>query len=228
MDKNNEILQELAALKSTLGSLPRTLPYCVPDYYFETLPETLAAKTLAQLNPTTALPQGIKVPYEVPEGYFQQLPETLWHLNRSIEHSPDAASEANLPEGYFEQLPQRLYQFVQEQEQKTRVTFSWGVFKKIRLAAAALLLLSLSLGGFHYWQQYSSADASANRRLSKVNPEEIANYVDQHLDEFENENLESFTTTLNPDYDTKMSQIDAASIEEYLNSTTKPDTKSLN
>lgn len=215
-------------LDSTLGSLPRTLPFCVPDKYFEGLSDSLAAKTLKQLNPTTVLHQGIKAPYEVPEGYFRQLPEKLGHLSASIGPSPAAASEASIPEGYFEQLPQRLYQYVQEQEQKARATFTWGIFKKIRLAAAALLILSLSLGGFHYWQQYNSADASANRQLSKVNSEEIENYVDQHLDEFENDNLEFFTTTLHPDYNTKISQIDAASIEEYLNNTDRPDTKSLN
>lgn len=69
-------VQELAALSPFLASLPRTMPYNLPEGYFE---ENLSG--LAFLSEEKESPLlnsvGKAMPYAVPQGYFENLPQQV-------------------------------------------------------------------------------------------------------------------------------------------------------
>lgn len=67
MERNNDIQDELNMLNSTLGTLPKRMPYQVPQDYFEELPSRIS---LHKKDRHMA-------PHIVPKGYFDNLPEQM-------------------------------------------------------------------------------------------------------------------------------------------------------
>jgi len=71
MEREQDILKELKKLNSPLAVFPRTMPYIVPDAYFDNLPTLVARYVLAD-TPLTK-----DMPLAVPDGYFDALPQQL-------------------------------------------------------------------------------------------------------------------------------------------------------
>lgn len=71
MATDNDILNELNELGSTLVRAPKRMPYNVPEGYFDALPDAMysMANTQAQDTKTN--------PYSVPGGYFDTLPQQV-------------------------------------------------------------------------------------------------------------------------------------------------------
>ncbi len=79
MEQQQDILQELKELNSPLAEFPRTMPYRLPDAYFDNLPAQVAQYVLADVPLTRDMPHGI------PEGYFDALPQQLLQAAKSNE-----------------------------------------------------------------------------------------------------------------------------------------------
>lgn len=213
VSSGKEILTELEALGSTLGKLSKEMPFEIPKGYFEKMPERLHLfSKLESLAFDTK-----EMPFEVPKKYFKELPSQLATTSSFVGKNSKLEQEETVPEGYFESMPHRMTAHVKTQEIKKGRRISLGVFRKIRWATAAVLLLSISFGTLHYLELRNTPDAVAARQLAKIDPNELANYVNQHLDEFDNENIEAAVSTSKTGLNTTLSEIDATSIKDYLN-----------
>lgn len=94
MAQNNNILQELRELESSLAGMAVQNTYSVPEGYFEGLAAqvlnrvkameaTTATEELHLLSPAvSALSK--QIPYTAPVGYFEALPENTIQLIREI------------------------------------------------------------------------------------------------------------------------------------------------
>lgn len=71
MKQKNDILQELKASGSSLGDLPRTMPYEVPGNYFTQLHDTILPQAKLAENVSN------NIVHDIPKGYFDQLPSQI-------------------------------------------------------------------------------------------------------------------------------------------------------
>lgn len=69
MASEHDILQELKDLNSSLGELPRAMPYELPAGYFEGFAAAITVKVSARHELMNK-----DVPFTVPHGYFDNLP----------------------------------------------------------------------------------------------------------------------------------------------------------
>ena len=72
----SEAAEELSALSPFLASLPKSMPYAVPDQYFRSSMESLPAFTEEEGSPVLSA-IGKELPYTVPMGYFENLPDAI-------------------------------------------------------------------------------------------------------------------------------------------------------
>lgn len=226
MSNENEILKELNALNCALGGLSRRMPFDIPSGYFEKLPADLTEFSKNENEPLTAFSDTKKMPFDLPQNYFKTLPERLTTTTSFAGSQVEQVNE--VPQGYFESLPERLTMHVKARNSRKRLTIPLVSFRKIRWAAAAVLMICASVGTLQFVKARSAPDAVAARQLAKIDPGDIAGYVDQQLDDFDNENLESAATSHKIDFNTTLSTIDAPSIQQYLDNTGEFDSQPLN
>lgn len=150
----------------------KEMTFAVPDGYFKALPEELlliaSADIQAALTPHVA-------PFSVPQGYFKNLPEQLLLQAKLSETSPAATgSETKL-----------------EYKPTTRIFRFRNVMK---LAVAAMLVMGIGFAGLKMLpKQANAVQAPFNLELalSQVDKSEIRSYVEQNIDEFDMETLET-------------------------------------
>ncbi len=144
MAQNNNILQELKELESSLASMAVQNVYSVPKGYFEGLAAqvlsrikameaTTALEELSVLSPAvSALPK--QIPYTIPVGYFETLPENTMQLIRGIGLSAkeetanlspllsglDKQMPYTVPQGYFKGIEERMLKAVTGAEQTAK------------------------------------------------------------------------------------------------------------
>lgn len=144
MAQNNNILQELRELESSLANMAVQNTYSVPEGYFEGLvaqvlnrikamEATTAMEELHLLSPAvSALPK--QIPYTVPVGYFEALPENTMQLIREIGLSAkeetanlssllgglDKQMPYTVPQGYFNGIDERMLKAVTGGEQTAK------------------------------------------------------------------------------------------------------------
>lgn len=80
MTQENNITEELKQMGSSLAAVPRTMPYTVPDGYFQQLDQRMARYT--DPIPTATMP------YAVPDGYFDKLPQAVLKTARQPDVKP--------------------------------------------------------------------------------------------------------------------------------------------
>lgn len=144
MAQNNNILQELRELESSLANIAVQNAYSVPEGYFEGLAAqvlnrikameaTTAGEELNFLSPViSSLPK--QLPYTVPADYFETLPENTIQLIREIGLSAaeetatlspllsglDKQMPYTVPEGYFNGIEERMLKVVTGAEQTAK------------------------------------------------------------------------------------------------------------
>ena len=69
--------EELASLSPFLASIPKKIPYGVPEGYFGNISADLEGITNGEGLPEVIAQVGKLMPYDVPSGYFENLPATL-------------------------------------------------------------------------------------------------------------------------------------------------------
>lgn len=206
MAQNNNILQELQELKSSLGIVPGNI-YSVPSGYFDSLAEAVLNKIKAleathakeELSYLSPLLNDLsrQMPYSVPQGYFDNLEKPILSAGHQ---SPDDELETlspllsglkkqmpySVPEGYFETLPVPGKQDAKLIKMSARK--GW-----IRYAAAAVITGVIALTAFLVINERNSKPEIALKRFEKKLDKEIQKMSDTELVEF----LESTESTMN-------------------------------
>ncbi|OSZ78923.1 hypothetical protein CAP35_11930 [Chitinophagaceae bacterium IBVUCB1] len=214
MSSANDIIQELRELNSTLVDAPRTMPYEVPAGYFDALAGMVvnAVKIDIQQEPVLHLP--IVMPYEVPDGYFEHLAANVLATINEPVLSQIKEPTYIVPEGYFDNLPEMMIAKAREAEApKQTKAIQLPVWKTIRWAAAAILLLGVGFGLFRYLGNVPTATPQA--QLAMLPKDSISQYVEMHIDEFE---MDAIAATLEAgDVGALTEKLSEKEIEDYLN-----------
>jgi len=225
--------------KETPWQDQKELPYHVPPAYFEQLPgiimERIAADQLTvegELQQKTSFLQDLKAnfPLEAPQGYFESLPEQVWekvHSQTALddpELSPSLAGLKNsmpfsVPEGYFNHPQHHNPDFVPQAAFKKKRT-NWAI--------AAGLALLLTLSGWWFFNQQdgvavqapvaTSSTLDLNGQLAMISKEEIQLYIENHIDEFDENSLANVISQEGTSYDWEdaLQGVSLQDIESYL------------
>lgn len=216
MIENNDILQELNDMHSPLAHISRSMPYTLPQGYFDAFEEKVHINIKFIDSPDPVLNLSKEMPHHVSSGYFAafeaQLKNTLDETTLPKTIMPFVA-----PAGYFENLPTQILSKLSEEAQPVRKTKTISlraeVWRQVRWAAAAIFILGIGFGTISNFTRPQSVGPEL--ALSKVSRAEISNYVDQHIDDFDtdmiNDNLSE------NDINVLSKQLDANDITQYLN-----------
>ncbi|HEX7904645.1 MAG TPA: hypothetical protein VF487_12250 [Chitinophagaceae bacterium] len=196
MSQNNNILQELKELGSSLSGHVVQPGYSVPDGYFESLAQQVlnrikaseaenAADELNYLSPvlSTASKQ---LPYEVPVGYFEGLEERML---QSVLHSHQTAAEElesispllsglnkdipySVPQGYFENL-------APFNKKATTKVVSMAKRSLFRYAAAAVVIGIVATVGLLFLNRpsFERFEAKLNKEIKKTSDKELNDFI---------------------------------------------------
>jgi hypothetical protein len=177
MNNGTAIHEELKELNSSLADVSRVLPYRVPERYFSLFGQQIAALVKDDEAGEQIMRIGKAMPFSIPQGYFETLADNIV-ANASAETAQTKAVPYELPQDYFNTLPSRVLQAAKGQDSaKTRtIPASKFVFRHIRLAAAAVLLLCIGLGA--YSTLFNTGYRSTHRLLGSVPQSEIEAYLE--------------------------------------------------
>jgi hypothetical protein len=215
MERENDIVRELQELGSKLGLMDRSMPYRVPAGYFEGLADEIQG-TINELAIPDVVPAWSKtMPQGLPAGYFENLAGNIMATVRAEEAANSWPNEMPMavPAGYFESLPAKVLAAVKVAEpvKKTPVVKPLKktyVIRNVRWAAAAILLICVSVGGYVF---FGGQPTMPEQMLASVPANEIHEYLqgayridmDQVIN---NDNISNL-------------QLDNKEIIEYLNET---------
>jgi hypothetical protein len=82
---NSSASEEIAALSPLLGGIGRTMPYFIPQHYFESTINDLPLLINNEEESAIISAAGKSIPYRVPEGYFNKLESSI--LNKVDIHN---------------------------------------------------------------------------------------------------------------------------------------------
>lgn len=194
MNRRTDILNELRSMDSPLAQMSSKMPYTVPAGYFEELTSYTQESIRATKEKEPVTSWGKEMPFHVHEGYFSSLPVIIKATIIAEEQKSQLSKDPGFstPEGYFEHLPKQILAAVKASEEKQltkRIPLGVNIWKNIRFAAAAVLLLSIGFGSYKVLQNDKSYDAE--KALAQVSDNTINQYVQQHIDEFDSESIEN-------------------------------------
>lgn len=217
MSEQNDILIELEQMGSALANMSRKMPYEVPSGYFEALGQSITENVRLSLQEDPILNLGKEMPQAAPDVYFEHLP--LQMLQAAKLNDIPKTLLYSVPQAYFENLPAEVLKKAKgdDNKQDFRPTRIIAFSGRLRWAAAALLLLCLSIGSYEFMH---TKTASPERALAKVPQANLKEYIKQNIDDFDAEmivsNLQS-TDIHNVQASSK--QLDEQEIIQYLNET---------
>lgn len=200
MENRQNILQELKELSVVVANLPKQNTFSVPADYFQQFP----ALVLARIKAENADFGKKQVPYNIPANYFDGLADNILHKIKQQDQSVEEelnelapilntiskAPVYKVPEGYFESLEVTLPVNIAKPSAKV---FSLGKTKRIlQYAVAACIAAIVVLGAYLYTNHQSSVNDTAmvipydsavemniNKELSKVDEQEINQYLNE-------------------------------------------------
>jgi hypothetical protein len=216
MKNEYSISEELMSLGSVLADLPRHMPYSVPEGYFENFAGNLSG-TINELGVPDITPVWSKaMPYVVPVGYFEELTGKIVAAATAENITFGMAKEMpfNAPAGYFEIFPAQVLSAAKATEpvKKQTKTIPFGgnnLFRTIRWAAAAVLLLGIGFGSYNIL--FNEQQADHDRILASVPNDVIHDYL-AHTYRLDIDRIVNNTDINSLDIDNK-------DIVQYLNET---------
>lgn len=257
MTQNNNILQELSGLESTLANVAPQNVYKVPDGYFEGLANQVlnrikameagnASEELACLSPML---NGIsrQMLYTVPTGYFEGLEDKLMQSVRESGDYQTAKEELeiispllsglskqmpySIPVGYFENLHEEVSAKTNIKSEAKVVSITSR--KWFRYAAAAVITGVIVLAGLMYFNKQNDPVKSFAKFENKLNTE-IKKTSDKELTEF----VQQFTDAglsseekvqINPKEEVKdlLKDVPDNELKEFLEDTADPETNDI-
>jgi hypothetical protein len=197
METRNDILDELRSWQSPLADMPRTIPFAVPEGYFEGLDKQVMANISADIGSPIPVPKNM--PYDVPQGYFENLPAQMLALaGEEPQLSLPKTMPFEVPQGYFESLPQHILEEARKTGKTTKVIpipLGKKIGRSIRWAAAAVLLLTISIGSYRMLNP--AITLNPEQKLAQLPENEISEYIVQNIDEFDMDLLENNIASAN-------------------------------
>jgi len=212
---HDDILQELNELHSPLANMPRTMPYAVPDGYFNGMVYNISYLPFA---PDPLIDFGKEMPYELSAGYFTAFQQHLIaRIGKEEETTlPKTMMPFVAPANYFDNLPAQILRKAKQTDQpvkKTKtISLATEIWKQVRWAAAAILILGIGLGSLKIYT--TPQPLSPETALSKLPETEINAYVDQHIDDFDTDMIADNLSV--SDLNILTQQLDDKEISEYL------------
>lgn len=195
MNPAQDIQSELTAIGGALlAAMPRTMPYHVPEGYFAGLAAGVHAALPYETDPVPAFPTAL--PYAVPEGYFDTFPGRMMALLKAGDPAaiPPAATPYAAPSGYFENLPGQIMARIRTEAQtaapapKIIPLRRFSAWRNVRLAAAAVLL---AVAGIGLYRLTMPRQENITQQLAAIPKDSIRDYLLQHVDDFEADELAS-------------------------------------
>lgn len=155
------------------------------------------------------------MPFEMPQGYFDNLPAQVWERANENVLLPGTAMPHIIHDSYFDNLPEQLMGLIKEQENKPApVTKRINLWKNIRWAAAAMLVLAIGIGSYRV---FNPQPASVEQQLQTISDEAIMSYVEDNIYAFETETIINYMNTA--DINSASMQLNKNDIEYYLQET---------
>lgn len=170
-------------------------------------------KELKELNSTLAtLPK--TMPYEIPVGYFDGLAQNITQLaTADVTLTKDIPFAT--PDGYFDNLPEQILQAAKA-DRETITTEpkpkSRSIWLNVRWAAAAMLILSISIGSYRI---LNPGTISIQEQLDEIPEAAILAYVQDNIDEFD---IDYIITNIESTNTIQTVNIQDEAIEDYLES----------
>lgn len=195
MKQQNEITRELDEMGSILATMPRVMPYTVPDRYFAGLGTAIRKQMSYETDPVMNLPK--QTPFAAPEGYFDSFPSEMLRMAQAADDQgfPAMKMPMEAPTGYFEQLPGQILAAVKQKTNPTPANTPTKVIplkrvlsrRPLRYAAAAMLVIAAGLGLYRLTMTHP--EPVMKQQLAQIPEEDLRSYVLYHIDEFETEDL---------------------------------------
>jgi hypothetical protein len=207
--KTEEAATELAAISPLLASLSKTMPFSLPEGYFEQFPAQLLQQIQEEESVSPFAELTKTAPFSMPEGYFEQLSAQVMQKVRSREVADELAEISSLlagapkampfsvPAAYFDQLDTQVAAIAQQPAKVVNLRPRRMQFYK--WAAAACMIALVGTSGLYYMlhtQQRPASTATINlaeASLSDVSDQEILEYLQNHMDAFDKEELMGLT-----------------------------------
>jgi len=207
--KMEEAATELAALSPLLASMPKEMPFSLPEGYFEQFPAQLLQQIQEEESVSPFAELTKTAPFSMPAGYFEQLSAQVMQKVRSEEVADELAEISPLlagvskampfsvPVGYFNQLDEQIMAIAKEPAKVVNMRPRRMQFYK--WAAAACMIALLGTSGIYYMlhtQQRPVSTATINlaeASLSDVSDQEILEYLQNHMDAFDKDDLMGVT-----------------------------------
>ena len=202
MTRSTDIVKELEEISPVVAQLNTTLPYQVPEVYFETLNTVIMARIAAGGNEENSLLQvaGKIMPQDVPAGYFDTLADSVLtkikNANNNItselqEISPVVAGIGNanvyeVPVGYFDAFTTAVAAQIKP---KPKVVSLFNTRTWLRYAAAAVIISMLAFG-INYTLNNDrdtvagviKTEAQFNTQLASISDDAIIDYLQMTAD----------------------------------------------
>lgn len=202
MTRSTDIVKELEEISPVVAQLNATLPYQVPEVYFETLSTVVMARIAAGGNEENSLLQvaGKSMPQDVPAGYFDSLADSILTkiktANSTVttelqELSPVVAAIGNsnvyeVPAGYFDTVADAVTAQVKP---KAKIVSLFNTRLLMRYAAAAVVISMIAFG-VNYAVQKNTTDvagtikteAQFNTQLASISDDAIIDYLQMTAD----------------------------------------------
>ncbi len=176
MKRENEIQDELNKISGVLAGISRSMPGNVPPGYFENFASGISA-TIKEMETGEERHEWNKImPYSVPSQYFSELTNNIVASAKLSDYQNDNAY--SVPAGYFEQLPEQILVAAKAADPATKETRIIPLKPRIsiiprRWAAAAVILITIGLGGYMFFNSQSSTD----KILASVPANDIQDYL---------------------------------------------------
>ncbi len=127
-----------------------------------------------------------KTPYIVSDDYFSSLPAAVLTkaVEASLTNSLPRSSPYAVPSGYFEQMPQQILSKTKSQQERHQTKFiplGNSIWKGVRWAAAAALLIAAGFGTL----QMLNSESSVEQKLASLPADAVIEYVRENRSGFD-------------------------------------------
>ncbi|MEI8280259.1 MAG: hypothetical protein WCG87_10890 [Bacteroidota bacterium] len=190
MKHHNDIIEELKQWGSPLADMSRAMPYYVPTAYFETATHTFVKGVHAANAADPAMGYSKYMPHTVPFGYFSEFPGQIYNAAMSTDEFPadlNVGHPYSVPANYFDELPGNILAKIQATEKqdasqhiKTISLTRKSAWYNMRWAAAAVLLISISLGSY---KMLIAPQYNIEHQLASVPLSALDEYASMHTDD---------------------------------------------
>lgn len=224
-------MNELNGISPTVAQAGNTMPYQVPQGYFEGLAAMVLNRIKTELlnaedeiSTLSPLLGGLsrKMPFEVPQGYFNELSGNVADGVKAIDFVKEELESVSpllkglrtknvyeVPEGYFANLAENVLDKVNERKPAKAVSMGRRFMK---YAAAAVITGALAVGGWFYFSNNTIKETQTIAGVEKISDD--AKVSEKEMTEFlENE---AMPTVMNTAAVTEDAEMDETAVKEML------------